>query len=380
MFTLDQAISAIVDKPEFTVRDKGDYVVIDYNFSSNTTFVGKTVEETKILLNLRGTAFDKESDKIIRLGFEKFFNYGEHPVVDANYNIATGHIHQKLDGSCIFPIYAKSGTRLGTRAGVTDISVMAEQWIAEDPVRNENYTEFIKLCGYLNLTPIFEFCSRKNRVVIDHPVDRLVLLSIRSNVTGEYRFDQGWRLIASDYNIEIVQEYNVPVGRSLINWVRQFEGDEGVVVTFDDGHKIKIKSDSYILRHKAVDGLKFEKDVVQLIVNNELDDVLPLLDDSLRYRVEIYQQEFLIRFVDTVDWIGNLYNELRDDLKTAGKDSKKDFAAHVANIKYRSFLFAMYDNSAHHPRDLLSDWIKKTCNSQIGCEKVRQMLDLTHVY
>ena len=68
MFTLQDAIKAIEEKTEFSVKDKCDYVVIDYHIDFGDTFTGRTEEETTILLNLRGTAFDKITGKIIRLG------------------------------------------------------------------------------------------------------------------------------------------------------------------------------------------------------------------------------------------------------------------------------------------------------------------------
>lgn len=384
MFNLTQAIAAIAEKPEFTIRDKGDYVVIDYNLSSHATFLGKDADETKILLNLRGTAFDKETGKIIRLGFHKFFNLREFPASDSQYDITKGTVTQKLDGSCIFPIYAKSGTRLGTRAGVTDVSVLAEQWIAEDPVRGENYMQFIKFCRTMEITPIFEFCSRKNRVVIDHPVDRLVLLAIRNNWSGRYRNSLYLEHCASDFGLELVQNYSVPVGRTLVNWVRQFQDDEGVVVSFDDGHKIKIKADEYVRKHKAMDGMKFEKDVIKLILNNELDDVLPLLDAGTRQRVEDYRAKFLCRVYETHDQIDLLFTTLVSDVvepaKSRGHDSRKAFAEHATKSQYRQFLFSMLSDPNTSLMSMLTKWILQNCSTQAGCEKVRQLLDMTHVY
>jgi tRNA splicing ligase len=130
MFTLTEALEAIKNKPEFSVKDKGSYTVIDYNLKQKDTFVGLTEEDSEILLNLRGTAFDNETGNIIRLGYKTFFNYGEFPEIDSCLDFSEEHeITQKIDGSCIFPIYSKQGILLGTRAGVTDVSKLADDYL-----------------------------------------------------------------------------------------------------------------------------------------------------------------------------------------------------------------------------------------------------------
>jgi RNA ligase len=186
MFTLPQALESIKDKTEFSVKDKGSYTVIDYNLNTKTTFVGRDEKETKILLNLRGTAFDNETGKIIRLGYHKFFNYGEFPESDKLLDFSEEHeITQKIDGSCIFPLYSKQGILLGTRAGVTDVSKLADDYLETSGLK-DTYFGFISYCEDIDVTPIFEFCSRANRVVIDYPEPMLVLTGLRCLDNGKY--------------------------------------------------------------------------------------------------------------------------------------------------------------------------------------------------
>jgi len=52
---------------------------------------------------------------------------------------------------------------------------------------NKKYQQFAKWCIENRLTPIFEWCSRKQRIVIDYPEDKLVLLAVRENMSGKYR-------------------------------------------------------------------------------------------------------------------------------------------------------------------------------------------------
>lgn len=371
MFNFDQAKAAIANKPEFTVRDKGSYSVIDYNFNDNKTFVGATPKETKILLNLRGTAFDNQSGKIIRLGFHKFFNLGEQPEIDAQYDVISDEatITQKLDGSCIFPIFAREGWRLGTRAGVTDISEMAEAFIADKP----RYKRFIDMCwndGFIPIQPIFEFCSRKNQVVIDHPEDKLVLIGMRWISDGEYVRQSYVQETGNRYGIPVVE--NRPKFKStqeLVQWVRELKDDEGVVVSFPDGHRIKIKADDYVRKHKAVDGLRFEKDVALLIMNNSVDDVLPILAPTMQDRLTTFQRHFIRQLINTTE---ELVGEFVRIQMLSGGD-RKLFAQHASKSKFRPFLFSKLDGK----EGVLHDWIVQNCNTQANYEKVRKLLDIS---
>lgn len=378
MFTFNEATQAIANKPEFTVRDKGEYSVIDYNFNDSKTFVGETPEQTAILLNLRGTAFDNATGKIIRLGFHKFFNYGEQPEIDATLDFTKGTVTQKLDGSCIFPIPTEDGIRLGTRAGVTEISEMAEVFISN----NVNYQKFLSRCwnfGSFHITPIFEFCSRKNRVVIDHPEDRLVLIGMRWIDTGDYFSHEDLCEIGKYYGIEVVERRSTAEIGELVAQTRSLENDEGIVVSFPNGHRVKIKADEYVRKHKAVDRLKFEKDVALLFMNNEIDDILPILDTGMSIRVQMFCGEFLTAYQVTADRILELFGEL---LHTT--TDRKSFALAVRSSKYKTFLFQLLDSKETNLRlvvyGILNKWITSKCNTQSNYEEVRKMLDLKHIY
>jgi hypothetical protein len=60
MFTLQEALEAILSKPEFVWNQRDDFSVIDYNVAFKETFIGSTERETMILKNLRGTCFNAD--------------------------------------------------------------------------------------------------------------------------------------------------------------------------------------------------------------------------------------------------------------------------------------------------------------------------------
>jgi RNA ligase len=379
MFTLDQALVAIKDKPEFSVKDRGSYTVIDYNLNNRETFVGKDLEETNILLNLRGTAFDNESRKIIRLGYQKFFNHGEYPEVDAQLNFDHAHvITQKLDGSCIFPIFAKEGWELGTRAGVTDVSQFATDFINQDG--NENYHKFIDVCKSQYVTPIFEFCSRKNRVVLDYPQDMLVLTGLRYIDNGDYFGYESLCDIADANKIPVVSRIT-DIAHSEFDYfksgVTDMKDDEGVVIRFEDGnfkhHMIKLKAADYVLKHKAMDGLRFEKDVLLMSLNGLLDDVYPLLDDKTRERVESHVEDFMSCIKSEVKHIVQVFERVKHIT------DRKEFAIHIKDCVYKQFLFKMHSGLVDiYP--MLIEMCKNGCRTQASTIELKKFLGFTNDY
>jgi len=377
MFTLSQALEAIKDKPEFSVKDKGSYTVIDYNLNTRDTFIGSNVDETTILHNLRGTAFDNETGEIIRLGYHKFFNYGEFPELDNGLNFNDAHvITRKLDGSCIFPIYAREGILLGTRAGVTDISQLA----ADFAIQTTNYVDLIAWCARaFHATPIFEFCSRKNRVVLDYPEDQLVLTGVRYIDTGVYMSHKNVVLLGKEYNVPVVAQFSSTDSNHFANLrseIATLINDEGIVIRFESGmmasHMLKIKADDYVLKHKTLDGLKFAKDVALLSLNSSLDDIYPILDESTAARVRNFSEDLqssLTRFIHSL---------LIEFESMKHIQSRKEFAEVAKNSKYVKFLFGMLDGKS--AEKLVIDFAKKQCGTQADCADLQKYIGMTVTY
>ena len=378
MFSLSEAMAAIEQKTEFSVKDRGDYIIIDYNISFKDTFLGRTDQETNILLNLRGTAFDKLSGKIIRLGWAKFHNWGEFPESDKKLDFSKVHyITEKLDGSCIFPLYTgTSGFELGTRAGVTDVSMMATKWMLNNSEKCRKYSSFINNCRTEGMVPIFEYCSRENRVVIDFPVTQMILTGIRDIETGSYLSHGMLMNISESYGIPLVSLYHPTTNERFFavrESVSELVGDEGIVIQFANGHMIKIKSDDYCLKHKALDSLKFEKDVLLLALEGKIDDVLPLLDDATKKRVQGHTDAFLAAYLATTKLITDAYESVRNI------ESQKDFALEIQDSKFKSFMFAFRGKKVSFEESLM-DHCKRSCGTQEKSRDMKELLSFSEVY
>ena len=183
--TIEDVIYDINGYDEIRVIDKDYYTVINYAVAFEDTFTWdfEDSHSSSIRRECRGLIFNKDG-KLISRPYHKFFNAGEKEETQLNkINLYEPHIVlEKLDGSMIRPIPTPEGFRLATKAGITEVAMNAEVFIADKP----HYADFINECIKEGLTPIFEWVSRKNRIVVDYPEDNLILTAIRNTTTGEY--------------------------------------------------------------------------------------------------------------------------------------------------------------------------------------------------
>lgn len=266
--TIDDVLPHLEGRPEFVVADRGDHVIINYAVAFADTFGPVTSVGDAIRRECRGLIFRKSDGRIIRRPFHKFFNVGEKDETQPDVIRAvlddTSSL-EKLDGSMIAPFEVVEGEiRWGTKMGDTDVAKMVLPFLEARP----HYVEFARTAIMSGYTPIFEFCSRQQRIVIDYPVDRLVLTAMRSTIHGRYMPYDKLVQVAYDSYIEVVGE---------LTFDQAARDVEGVVLRTSEGHMLKMKCDAYVRIHKAKDKISVEKNAVDAILNNEIDDLLPEL-------------------------------------------------------------------------------------------------------
>jgi len=134
--------------------------------------------------------------------------------------------------------------------------------------------------------------------------------------------------IARAYGIPVVEDLKSKYSNieELVEKTKDEVDNEGYVVQFKNGHMVKIKSDWYVAIHKAKDNLLYERLVVEMIINEKIDDVLPFLVDTDRERLLKYNDEF-------TSWlqlkIAQLVKIVREEV--VGRNlSRKEFAINIA--------------------------------------------------
>lgn len=346
---INDVLPHVLGREDFYVKDKGEYTVINYMMLTSDTFrspyeVGITEEEqfTRMMRReCRGLIFDNHTGLLISRPYHKFFNIGENEEsLPANINLAITHnIFEKLDGSMIRFFRTSDGIlRVGTKAGETDVSAQVWDYIDE---RLELEAWIVKMIQ-LGRTPIFEWCSFRNRVVIGHPVDRLVLTAIRHNATGFY-YDLDY-VVGHDRpaGLEIVKTINIGYrdATSITNVASGLVGEEGFVVRFIGGQMYKAKSDWYLAIHKAKDDILYERNVVKLIIEEKIDDVLPHLLDADKANLERYRDEFYT----VTNSLFNTLCKLSYNMVARDRMTRKEFALNPSKSVFGPFAHVIFAN------------------------------------
>ena len=370
---IDDVLPHIEGREEFRVMEKDGYTVINYAVAFEETFkwdsndpVGSAVRR-----ECRGLIFNNETGKLISRPYHKFFNVGEKEETQLHkINLYESHVVlEKLDGSMIRPIPTAEGFRLATKAGITDISQQAEEFIADKP----HYSRFISKCLLINVTPIFEWVSRKNRIVIDYPEDNLILTGMRYSDTGFYLNYEAMKNYANAWNISVVKAVNGLAVQNIelfVKQVREWENDEGVVVRFDSGHMCKIKADQYVLRHKTKDSISQEKNVIATILDDSVDDLVPLLTPQDADRLQRFQHAFWASVEDVACDLVDLFvtgNTKYPDKK----DFAVEFVQKIVLPKYAPIMYAM--KAGKGSQEVLIEMIGKSLSSQTKIDQIRWM-------
>lgn len=386
---IDDVLPHIKDSPEFIHAVKDGYQVINYVVAGHETFPdvhvtgnvyisGQNAGEysgqlhgAAVRRECRGLVFDLDG-KLINRRYHKFFNVNERDET-AIHAIDWSRPHvilEKLDGSMVSPCRVRNHIRWMTKMGITDTSMEAEAFVAKNP----KYALVARMAYDRDLTLIFEWCSNKNRIVLDYPEDRLVLTAVRFNDNGKYMPYDELKQLAAGFDIPLVQAWGSTTTKShdaLIDIVRQAEGIEGIVVRFDDGHMVKVKADWYVRIHKVKSLLGQERDVVSLILNNELDDLLPVLPREDVAKIEVFQSLLTEKIVSHGKYADSLMLRLRDRM------DRKTFALEVAPTMpamWRALVFQFWDKEVneHLTYQAIVAMILKNCGNNGSYAKVKE--------
>lgn len=372
---IDDVLPHIANNPEFIVAERDGFTVIMYAVSGPDTFppiktAGGTArmrrerEHAKaVLRECRGIVFD-HTGKLLSRRLHKFFNANEREETQAfNIDLSRPHvILEKLDGSMITPLLIHGVTRWATKMGLSDVALDAEKFANA----RSNYAKFAEDMHAAGITPIFEFCSRKNRIVVDHPVDRMPLIAARHNETGEYLSYQWLCQNGTVYDIEVVKQYKGTVENMewLVASIRDETEGEGWIIRFDDGHMVKMKNETYVRMHKTKDNIRFERHVVDLIINDQLDDVKGFLSDQDLKNVLKYEKSFWASLDERVAH----YEQLIDKTVKTHRGDKKSFATSGTKMSdfEKAVVFNHWDSDRRgNVKEALLEKMKKTLFTNI---------------
>ena len=372
---IDQVRSAIAGNEEFFEAKRDGYSIFDYRFVTSSSFpdvdpgLGESAAQIAALRReARGLIFDEVTGRVIGRRFHKFFNLGERDETRPDkVDFAQPHlVLEKLDGSMVSPIQLADRLAWTTMLGETDVAAGAARFVAERP----QFERFARELLAAGANPIFEWCSLENRVVVEHHEPRLVLLAIRDLVDGTYWPFAEMQRVAAAAGIPMVTPWEGLHADSMTlpDQLSELKGREGVVLRFDDGHMLKLKTPWYVRIHGVLERLSREADVVEIVLRGELDDLLPFLSPA--------DGEDLIRFAEALQaGLVASSNRLKAKLVDlqARLPNRRDIAMALRGDPDSSFIFRMLDG--HDPHALLRNYVLRECGSGPRIEAARRLFE-----
>lgn len=360
---ISDVLPHIAGRDEFVVAEREGYTVINYVVAMADTFemTGPNDVGGAVRRECRGLIFDRDGNLMSR-AFHKFFNINEREETQAHaVDMSQPHvIMEKMDGSMIRPILVDGHLRLATKMGVTEVAMKAEEWLAAQPgAEGDLKRAYLKAMVVFNTTPIFEWVSPFNQIVLAYEEADLVYLGARDNRTGEYMFDE-----AAPFTK--VPRYGSVEGNitDYIARQREKEGREGDIIRFADGHMLKVKNDWYVRIHKTVDRIVFDRNIVNLILNEEVDDVVPMLPRVQADRVRDFERRFAERLHKTVE----NYERYWNTVVASGLDRKRYAQEWMPTIKHNDPFAAAYVFGRFGGRDgraMILDHIEKSTTTNV---------------
>ena len=256
---LKDYMKALEDNRVFSCEDEH---FIGFKYNDPTTYAQ---DWDKVTLQARGIAFDKVTGEIVARPFFKFFNYqelinGEGQKTNIlnlceqngfHFNPAMKfRVMDKLDGSLGIIFWNQYDRKWQVKTGGSfnsDQAIWAQKWFD----KNVNTNFMMK-----DHTYCVEILSDEDLHPISYDKEELVLLSVISNITGEEMSLSEIEHEADKMGIRTADVVEFDSFDDVIPYATNLPKDkEGVVVTFDNGFKVKLKGKEFLELQRAFHNL-----------------------------------------------------------------------------------------------------------------------------
>lgn len=387
---INDVLPAIEGRDEFIVAERDGYTVINYAVAFADTFV---IDPEDTVMNYsghlpkglirrecRGLIFD-DKGHILSRPFHKFFNLNEKEETQFhNMTLPETFTYQrKMDGSMIRPLKIGADIHWATKMGITDTAEKVNDLgLLQDP----GFASAIHGIVEDGWTPLFEFVAPNNRIVVKYEQPALVLLAVRNNLNGSYmshvELTDVAAALSTDFHVTKPVEQ---MHRSSAEW-QDFmdealaeEGSEGYIVHFNE-HWVKQKNPWYVTIHKAKDEISSDRHIIKKILEGNIDDIVPFLDD------------------DDIQYINDLETDLRESvsrrkavldktfaeiMQESGGDRRTIATVVLPKLKLdkltQGFMFKMLDGK--DSTTLLWDYVKSKLGRNIQFEELHAWLGMT---
>ena len=300
----------------------------------------------EITMICRGLVTDNKGN-VVAKPFKKFFNMEE------NKHTPTEEfeVYKKEDGSLGVLFHYEGEWILATRGSFT----------SDQAVKG---TELLKKYDIHKLqkkfTYLFEIVFKQNRIVVDYgDFEGLILLGMIETSTG-YEVDlhnEGtdvrYKNLIKNVGFEVVKKYDGIKDYSVLKSMVA-DNEEGFVVKFSNGDRMKIKGEEYLRLHKIMTNLSTTAVWEVLSSEQSMDSILKDVPDEFYKKIKNYERDLRYNFFQISEYCGKMHDGFRYG-KFGDRDpepSKKEFAEFMVQNNFKpglcSVMFAMWDKKPYN--------------------------------
>jgi len=293
-----------------------------------------------ITTQTRGLVTDDKGNIVAR-PFKKFFNDSEKkhtPTPDFD-------VYEKMDGSLGILFYYDGEWILATRGSFTSDQAVK----GFEMLQKYDYQKLHKDYTYL-----FEIIFKENRIVVRYDYEDLILLGMINTKTG-YEVDlygegNDVRLknLITNLGFKVVRKYDGINDYSILKGMIK-DDEEGFVVKFSNGNRMKIKGKTYLYLHKIMTNISTTSVWEILSEGRDVLDIIKDVPDEFYNKVKSYVRDLKYTYFSLSEYAGKTHDGFRYG-KFGDKDpepTKKEFAEFLSKNNYnpiiRALCFAMWD-------------------------------------
>jgi len=293
-----------------------------------------------ITTQTRGLVTDDKGNIVAR-PFKKFFNDSEKkhsPTPDFD-------VYEKMDGSLGILFYYEGEWVIATRGSFTSDQAVK----GFEMLQKYDYQKLHKDYTYL-----FEIIYDDNRIVVKYDYEDLVLLGMINTETGYdvdlYGEGNDVRLknLITNLGFKVVKKYDGINDYSILKGMIK-DDEEGFVVRFSNGDRMKIKGDEYLRLHKIMTNVSTTAVWEMLSEGRDVLEIIKDVPDEFYNKVKSYVRDLKYTYLSLSEYAGKTHDGFRYG-KFGDKDpepTKKEFAEFLSMNNYnpiiKALCFAMWD-------------------------------------
>ena len=295
-----------------------------WNYSQTTQYEGKWDEVT---LQCRGLITWNDNGEVLARPFRKFFNLEE----GKHTPTSEFDVYEKMDGSLIIAFYLWGRWYVASRGSFTSEQAIVAQKLLD------NMDTFNLSIG---ATYLFELTAPWNRIVVDYgDEEKLTLLGAINNDNCAEAPYSSLEFTAKQIGCDVVKRYDGIKDYSTLKGIIK-DNQEGFVIRFSNGDRMKIKGEEYLRLHKIMTEVS-TKSVWEVLSNGDnMEDLLKDVPDEFYTKIKEYEVSLINQFMQVRD---DAISKCASIAVRVPDGDRKAFAELAKEYKYPNLLFLLLE-------------------------------------